>query len=171
MGKADYTKYKNVILYLCSKLGGQVKGKKKLFKLLYYVDFDMFEYKESMQTITGTTYSAWRMGPVPEQTAFRKVIQSLEDENKLIVHFEQVDSPELLSPMNIYTAKEGPQENVFSDDERFILDRVISHYGRLSGLQLEALTHQEAPWIGTDQSGIMPFEMAFYRGTDFNDAA
>ena len=35
-------KYQQVIIYLCNKLGGGVRGKKKLAKLLYFVDFDFF---------------------------------------------------------------------------------------------------------------------------------
>lgn len=46
-------KYENVILYLIANMrDGMIHGKKKLAKLLYYVDFDRFEYKESMETIT-----------------------------------------------------------------------------------------------------------------------
>jgi hypothetical protein len=39
----DKNKYAQTILYFCSKLGGEVRGKKKLAKLLYFADFDFFE--------------------------------------------------------------------------------------------------------------------------------
>ena len=35
-------KYENAILYLTQKLGGEVRGKKKLAKLLYFADFDFY---------------------------------------------------------------------------------------------------------------------------------
>ena len=63
--KASDKKYMNAILFLCKKLGGSVVGKKKLYKLLYYIDFDKYEYKESMKSITGNEYIAWKMVTVP----------------------------------------------------------------------------------------------------------
>ena len=51
----DRNKYEQTILYLCSRLGGEVKGKKKLAKLLYFADFDFFEkmrYSSSSNLLT-----------------------------------------------------------------------------------------------------------------------
>jgi len=42
MTKISEKKYKEIILYLAEKLGGEIRGKKKLAKLLYFVDFDFF---------------------------------------------------------------------------------------------------------------------------------
>ena len=39
-------------------------GKVKLFKLLYFLDFIHFE--QTGRSVTGLTYNAWPMGPVPE---------------------------------------------------------------------------------------------------------
>ena len=167
MSMSSNVKYENVIIYLCSKLGGHVNGVKKLFKLLYYIDFDRFEYKESMKTITGTKYYAWKMGPVPDKETFKRVIDSLVKSGRLNETEEEIRGG--YEPMKVYASVGEPDESVFSKDEKFILDRVISVYGNLSGKQLEALTHQEAPWIGTEQSNIIPFELAFYRGTNFDE--
>src|SRR5215212_3287424 len=38
-------------------------GKVKLFKLLYFLDFEHF--KATGRSVTGLTYNAWKMGPVP----------------------------------------------------------------------------------------------------------
>ena len=163
-------KYENVILYLCSELGGRICGKKKLFKLLYYVDFDMFEYKESMSTITGTNYYALKMGPVPEKDEFNEVIEKLVRDGKIKVDKENINSYDIPTTMQIFCANSEPNKDLFSEDEIFILERVVSHYGKLKGGELESLTHREAPWICTEQSGPIPFELAFYRGTDFNES-
>ena len=56
-------KYQNAVLYLCRKLGGEVRGKKKLAKLLYFADFDFYE--KYQKSITGDIYSALPMGPFP----------------------------------------------------------------------------------------------------------
>ena len=47
-------KYQNAVLYLCRKLKGEVRGKKKLAKLLYFADFDLYE--KSQKSITGDVY-------------------------------------------------------------------------------------------------------------------
>lgn len=49
-------------------------GKVKLFKLLYFLDFEHF--KETGRPVTGMDYHAWKMGPVP------------------VVLYEEVDAPE-----------------------------------------------------------------------------
>src|SRR5947209_11343888 len=38
-------------------------GKTKLYKLLYFLDFEHF--KETGRSVTGLDYFAWEMGPVP----------------------------------------------------------------------------------------------------------
>ena len=63
MTKISEKKYKEVILCLAEKLGGEIKGKKKLAKLLYFVDFDFFEKFE--KSLTGDVYKALPMGPFP----------------------------------------------------------------------------------------------------------
>jgi uncharacterized phage-associated protein len=50
-----------------------------------------------------------------------------------------------------------------------MLDRVIARYGQLNGKQLEDLTHAEAPYIGTEPSQTIAYELSSYRGTDFGD--
>ncbi len=159
------SKYRNAILYICQRLGGQVFGKKKLYKLLYYVDFDHFEYQESMSPITGEEYKAWPMGPVPQN--FPEVMAKMVEDGQ--IERTSVDSG-WGNPTEVFTATEAPDCSVFSEDEKFILNRVIEKYGNLNGKQLEILTHAEAPYIATEPNDKIEYELAFYRGTDFHDA-
>lgn len=164
--RINQKKYENVILYLCRGLGGSISGKKKLAKLLYYVDFDHFEYRESMKSVTGDKYKAWRMGPVPEH--YMDIVSKLEKEGKL----KKRSVPSEIRGMNpteVFETEVDPDESVFSEDEKYILDRVIKKYGGLTGKQLEVLTHQEAPFVATDQSEEIAYELAFYRGTEFEN--
>ncbi|MBQ9019730.1 hypothetical protein IJ096_00145 [Candidatus Saccharibacteria bacterium] len=41
----------------------------------------------------------------------------------------------------------------------------------ITGEQLEILTHQEAPFIATEPNQDIDYELAFYRGTNFNELA
>src|SRR3989344_124280 len=74
-------KYYNVILYLCRKLGGEVRGKKKLAKLLYFADFDLYE--KCQKPLTGDVYKAFPMGPFP--SALEEITQEMEQEKTLAI--------------------------------------------------------------------------------------
>ena len=74
-------KYQNAILYLCQKLGGEVRGKKKLAKLLYFVDFDFYE--KTQKSGTGDVYKALPMGPFP--TALDKMTIEMSKKKTLFV--------------------------------------------------------------------------------------
>lgn len=164
MLKINEKKYKEIILYLAEKLGGEIKGKKKLAKLLYFVDFDFFE--KFQKSMTGDIYKALPMGPFP--VTMEKILGDMVNERKITIKLEKerID----YSPTEIYKAKEKPEE-VFSKDEQEVLDRVILKYGHLSGKQLEDLTHAEAPYIGTAPNQEIAYELAFYRGTNLDEYA
>jgi len=159
MAKISEKKYQEVILYLTEKLGGEIKGKKKLAKLLYFVDFDFFE--KFQKSLTGDVYKALPMGPFP--VTMERVLADMASEEKITIKFEKVRAD--YNPTEIYRAKKKMEGN-FSKEERQILDRVILKYGNLSGKQLEDLTHAEAPYIGTAPNQEIAYELAFYRGAN-----
>ncbi|MDO8499263.1 MAG: Panacea domain-containing protein [bacterium] len=161
MPKISETKYQGVILYLAQKLGGDIKGKKKLAKLLYFVDFDFFE--KFQKSITGDTYKALPMGPFP--VTMEKVIADMSNAGKIVIKSEKSRAD--YNPTEIYRAQAQP-ETIFSKDELEVLDRVVLKYGHLSGKQLEDLTHAEAPYIGTAPNQEIAYELAFYRGTSLD---
>lgn len=165
MLKMDTKKYENAILYLCKELGGSLQGKKKLAKLLYFIDFDRYEYKESSKSITGDIYKAWKMGPVPDH--YVEVLENMQKSGSIKIEETTTDNGYL--PTAIYSAIANPDMSVFDEDDIRILKHVVLKYGRLNGKQLEDLTHAEAPYIGTDLNDKIAYELAFYRGTDFSD--
>lgn len=157
----DQAKYQNAILYIASKLGGEIRGKKKLAKLLYFIDFDFFEKFE--QSITGDVYRAQKMGPLP--THLSSIIGALSSAGKISI--ESIKEWEGL-PTEVVKVRQQPDTAVFTESEMRIIDRVIEKYGKLSGKQLEDLSHAEAPYIGTEAGKEIAYELAFYRGTDFD---
>ncbi len=154
-------KYQNTILYLCQKLGGKIKGKKKLAKLLYFVDFDFYE--KYQKPITGDTYKALPMGPFPVE--LEEI--TTEMSKKKILGVSSVEERKGYLSTEIYTCISLPDTSLFSSDEIKMLDRVAIKYGHLNGKQLEELSHSEAPYIGTKLKEEIPYELSFYRGTDF----
>lgn len=156
-------KYQEAILYLCQKLGGEIRGKKKLAKLLYFVDFDFYEKND--QSITGDTYYALPMGPFP--TMLEKMTRAMEKNGSLKVESVEEFGPDY-APTDIYRCMTTrPSAVHLTTEEKKMLDRVVKKYGSLTGKQLEELSHQEAPYIATELKKEIPFELAYYRGTEF----
>lgn len=164
MSKINKKKYKEVILYLAEKLGGKIRGKKKMAKLLYFVDFDFFE--KFQKSLTGDIYKALPMGPFP--ITMEKILEDMVNEKMIDIKLEKEMAD--YNPTEIYYAKKKT-EGSFSKEEQQILDRVVLKYGHLSGKQLEDLTHAEAPYIGTAPNQEIAYELAFYRGTNMEDDA
>ncbi len=154
-------KYQNAILYLCQKLKGEVRGKKKLAKLLYFLDFDFYE--KTQKSITGDLYCKLPMGPVPKE--LEKITNEMV--KKKMLQVESLEERHGYNPTEIYKSVVDPDISVFDQEEKKMLDRIVMKYGHLNGKQLEELSHAEAPYIGTELKKEIPYELAFYRGTDF----
>lgn len=157
-------KYKQAILYLCSKLGKEIRGKKKMAKLLYFVDFDFFE--KTQKYFTGDKYKALPMGPFP--VSMDAITKEMMKKDKTI-SIKSIEERNGYIATEVYTCLRNPSIAIFTPEEKKMLDRVIMKYGHLNGKQLEDLTHAEAPCSGTKQNDIIFYELAFYRGTDFNN--
>jgi uncharacterized phage-associated protein len=166
MMSVNTVKYQNLILFLCQCLGNTIHGKKKLAKLLYYCDFDRYEYKESMRSITGDTYQAYKMGPVPRQ--YMKIVEILVSSKKLVNSFEEFSGS--YRPVESFTALQPADLSVFDADDLAIINRVVVKYGHLNGKELETLTHAEAPYVAAEPMEDIIYDMTYYRGTDFSDA-
>lgn len=156
-------KYQDTILYLCHKLGGELRGKKKLAKLLYFADFDFYEKYE--RSITGDIYRAFPMGPLP--TSLDDITGELVSKKKMSIQQDEIR--EGYNPAEKYICHVGLEESSLDMDERKMLDRIILKYGHLNGKELEELSHAEAPYIATPLREEIPYELTFYRGTDFGD--
>jgi uncharacterized phage-associated protein len=61
-------------------------GKTKLFKLLYFLDFEHF--KLTGRSVTGLSYNAWKMGPVP--VALFNEIEQPGDDLAKVVQFREI---------------------------------------------------------------------------------
>lgn len=165
LNQAKYNpkKFKELVLYLAQQLGGEIRGKKRLAKLLYFADFDFFERYE--QSITGSTYQAWKMGPFPVELS--DAIQEMQGDGSLAARSEQ--EWEGLEPTEVYTAKRDPDISAFSVQEIAMVDRIVKKYRNLTGKELETLSHSEAPFVGTKPGENIAYELSFYRETNFGD--
>lgn len=164
MFKLNETKYKNALLYLVKAVGkGKLKGKKKLYKLLYYLDFDFFE--KFGRPFTGDIYHKIPLGPAPSY--LDAIVSDMEKEGSLKIGFLKTGKG--LRDTYTYKALGKPNIAVFSKDEREMLNRIVRLYGNKTGRQLEQLTHKEPPYLAVEEGEEIPYELAYYRGTNFDD--
>jgi len=157
-------KYRDAILYLCQKLGGEVRGKKKLAKLLYFADFDFYE--KYQKSITGDVYKAYPKGPLPE--SLNTVLEALSKE-KLLAVSQVKEWGKDYAPTEVFRCANDTDTDALAPEERQMLDRIIKRYGGLNGEQLAELSHTEAPFAATEPYQEIAYEFTYYRGTDFSD--
>jgi len=163
MFKLNEDKYKNAILFLSKNVGkGSVWGKKKMYKLLYFLDFDFFEKYE--RPVTGDIYHKIAMGPAPSY--FDVLANELKKEGLLSITKRKTGLG--YKDTVVYKALGQPDMSIFDGEETEMLKRVVKTYGDKTGTELEDLTHKEAPYLAVGEGEEMPLELAHYRGTEFD---
>lgn len=157
------SKYKNIILYLASNIGkGTIIGKKKLYKLLYFLDFDFFEKYD--RAFTGDVYHKLPMGPAPSY--LDAIIEHMKKDG--LIRIEKQKNSLGYEDSVVYKTLQNPDVSIFNKEELEMLKRVIRLYGGKSGTELERLTHKEAPYLAVEEGEEIPLELAHYRGTFTN---
>lgn len=136
-------------------------GKIKLFKLLYFLDFE--HYKITGRSVTGLTYSAWKMGPVP--TLLFDELESPEPDFAAAINLSEIttyrDKPMLsLTPINEFSSE------LFSKRELKLLESLANEYQEAKADDMIEATHLEnMPWdkVFNKQASpqaIIPYEYA-----------
>lgn len=117
-------------------------GKVKLFKLLYFLDFE--HYKLTGRSVTGLTYSAWKMGPVPTQLFDE--LETPEPDLAEALEISEVPTgygrPMLsLKPIEKFSAE------LFTKREMALLNKLSEEYRETKADDMIEATHLEnMPW-------------------------
>lgn len=147
-------KFDNAVLYF-AKNGGFDVGKKKLAKLLYFVDFTSYELRN--KSITGKKYAKQNYGPMPIPKEFYDDLKRLQKQK--LIRIKKEDYLEKIIPLK------DPDLSVFEDREKELLENVINKYKSDSAGDLEKLAQAEAPYKMVKHGEIIPYHLAFYRNT------
>ncbi|MCI0535333.1 MAG: SocA family protein [Verrucomicrobiales bacterium] len=149
-------KLQQVILYFLEHINNVHLGRTKLMKLLYLVDFD--HYEAHGQSVTGATYRKLPHGPYPDK--IEKLIKKMEKAGQ--VREIKTDHKGFTQHRLItLTGRFDPAR--FSGAELRTLERVAADWTNATAAQIEAATHREAPWAGTQDGKTIDYEMAEYR--------
>jgi uncharacterized phage-associated protein len=151
---ADERKLKAVLAHIAERTS---PGKLKMFKLLYLVDFTA--YVRLGNSITEEAYEAWENGPVPRHfwENFKRITSECLD-------IEERQVRDKLPEQRMKAKPDAGDLSVLSDEERAVLEEVITRYGNRSGNSLRELTHAELPYRLTERNNVMPYYLAAYRG-------
>lgn len=117
--------------YVGSKL--KVISHLKLQKILYYIQAFHLAYYE--EPLFNEKFQAWVHGPV-----LRSIYDKLKDKSLLHAELHYVRNEKKHLPLDVLKTN-------LTKDQIELIDEVISVYGKMTGLQLEKLTHSEKPWI------------------------
>lgn len=149
----------NAIIYFVSNT--KSCGKTKLFKLLYFLDFEHFS--QTGRSVTGLDYFAWPMGPVPNELFNELDTPNENFSNALCINKkEAANGNEMLSiePLVEFSGE------LFSKREFKILSNLCKEYDRAYANDMVEATHLEnLPWHhiyekkGLKQK-LIPYELA-----------
>ena len=149
-------KQQQVILYFLEHINNVHLGRTKLMKLLYFVDFD--HYEAHGVPVTGANYRKLPHGPYPDK--IEKLIAKMEKAG-LVRDVKVAHKSFTQHRLITLNGKFDPAK--FSGTELQALERVAADWADATAAQIEAATHREAPWAGTQAGKKIDYEMADYR--------
>lgn len=148
----------NAIIYFAENT--KACGKTKLFKLLYFLDFEHF--RQTGRSVTGLSYFAWRMGPVP--TALFDEIEVISPDMAEKIAFSSV--PCRQGEMLKITPLAKFDDSHFSKRELLILKQLSEEFcDTLADDMIEKTHLKSLPWSrvyekeGRKQE-LIPYEYA-----------
>jgi len=156
-----------VILCFLEHINNVHLGRTKLMKLLYFVDFDHLE--KYGRPVTGAVYRKLPHGPNPKDA--EKLIKRMEAKGLV----KQVRVPVgAYAQHRLITLGAKFDPNLFTGAEMQTLEKVATDWADATAAQIEAATHAEAPWAGTQAGKVIDHELAEHRapiGAEPLDAA
>jgi len=159
----NFEKFKEAVHYIISKTDSSRfsnVGKKVLYKLLYFNDFNYYELTELK--MTGETYYKLEHGPAPRH--FDQAIKDLKHDG-LIVE-KQVNY--FGHKQTRYFSLQPPKITCISVPELQQIDDTLNRYSSMNGSQIEALSHKDIPWMAEELQQPLDYDMVFYRSAEMS---
>lgn len=157
------SKFKQLLLYILQKCGGKPNlGETVLYKLLYFCDFDYFELYE--KPLTGMPYKRLQYGPVPNQTIYNPVVNSMIRNGEL----ERISRPYIGETVQTrYIACRESDQTVFTPQEIKVIDKVTNRLSDMNARQIEDHSHRDNPWLMHKDGEIIDYGSVFAREGEF----
>jgi transcriptional regulator with XRE-family HTH domain len=154
-------KFKEVLLYILNKVGSKPNvGESVLYKFLYFIDFNFYEKYE--EQLIGATYIKNNYGPTP--TEFIKIVEELENDDALV----KIESKYFQYPQRKYLPLKRPDLTKLRADELKMIDDVLEKLSDMNATQLSEYSHNDVPWLTTEDGEIINYESVFYRTAPYS---
>jgi DNA-binding XRE family transcriptional regulator len=159
MSRANVKKFKQVLLYVLSKIGARPNiGETALYKILYFIDFDYYQKYE--EQLTGAHYLRNHFGPTPME--FEKIIREMERDKEIV----RIKNKYFQYDQKKYLALREPDLNVLSGREIKHIDEVLARLADKNAKELTDYAHTDIPWLVHKDGEIISYESVFYRDVE-----
>ncbi|ODS32422.1 MAG: helix-turn-helix protein [Candidatus Scalindua rubra] len=154
-------KFKEVLLYILNKVGSKPNiGESVLYKLLYFIDFNYYEKYE--EQLIGATYIKNNYGPTPKE--FIKIIEEMETQKEIV----KVEGKYFQYPQRKYLPLRTPDLSRLKANELRIIDDVLEKVSNMNAARISEYSHNDVPWLTTDDGEIIDYESVFYRTSEYS---
>jgi len=148
-------KFKEVLLYILNKVGSRPNiGESVLYKLLYFIDFNYYEKYE--EQLIGATYIKNNFGPTPKE--FIKIVDEMKGKDIAKIKDEYFQYPQTK-----YLPLRDPDLSKINANEIKIIDDVLGKLSNMNASEISAYSHNDVPWLTTEDGEIIDYESVFYR--------
>lgn len=154
-------KFKEVLLYILSKVGGKPNvGEAVIYKLLYFIDFDFYEKFEKQ--LIGATYIKNHYGPTPIE--FKAIVQDMIKNGEIV----KIEGKYFNYPQRKYLAIRRPNLDVLSGCEIEHIDDVLARLSEKNAKEMENYSHGDIPWKTAEDGKPLSYESVFYRDEHYS---
>jgi transcriptional regulator with XRE-family HTH domain len=154
-------KFKEVLLYILEKVGSKPNiGETVIYKLLYFVDFNYYEKYE--EQLIGATYIKNTYGPTPIE--FRKIVDKMIEKKEIV----RVANEYFSFPQTKYLPLRRPDLSELKATEKELIDDVLCKLSDLKASQISEYSHNDVPWITTEDGKTIEYESVFYRTSPYS---
>ncbi len=153
-------KFKEVLLYILSKIGGRPNvGETVIYKLLYFIDFDFYEKYE--EQLIGATYVKNHYGPTPVE--FKSIVDDMIKKGEVV----KVETSYFDHLQKKYLPVRDPDLTKLKDARELQhIDEVLARLGEKNAAELSEYSHEDTPWIIAKDNQPLDYEAVFYRGAN-----
>lgn len=153
-------KFKEILLYILNKVGSKPNvGETVIYKLLYFADFDFYEKYE--EQLIGAAYLKNHYGPTPVE--FEKIVEEMAGKDLV-----RVQSTYFNFPQNKYLPLRKPDLSKLKANEIETIDNVLNKLSDMNASQISDYSHNDVPWLTTEDEEIIEYESAFYRTAPYS---
>jgi transcriptional regulator with XRE-family HTH domain len=157
----DWKKFKQVLLYVLTKVGGKPNvGETVLHKLLYFIDFDYYEKFE--ENLMGSTYIKNQHGPTSVELG--SLMKEMQEQGEV----EAVSSKYFKYKQKKYIAVKKPNLALLSARETSHIDGVLARLSDKNAKEIEAYSHGDIPWRSAKDGKPISYESVFYRDEPYS---